>query len=276
MRKQLHRVYILAILFFISSCAGVQKPFSFVQLCDPQLGMGGYAHDTESFRLAVEKVNELKPDFVVICGDLVNHANDSTFSDFLRIKAGFQMPCYLAAGNHDVGMTPNDTTLTYFRTTIGADYYDFRHKGYAFVVTNSQLWKSDVEVESEKHDQWFKERLAKHRKHENNLIVIGHIPLYLGHSDEEENYSNFPVGKREEMLDLFEQHEVEAYLTGHTHRTIIHTHNHTQLVSGETSSKNFDDRPMGFRLWEVNSDTLQHHFVALEAPVAELKETNEP
>ena len=100
------------------------------------------------------------------------------------------------------------------------------------------------------------------------------IPLYLEQSNEEENYSNFPVGKREEMLSLFEEHEVEAYLTGHTHRTIIHTHKHTQLVSGETSSKNFDDRPMGFRLWEVSSDTLQHHFVALEATVAELKQTN--
>ena len=95
--------------------------------------------------MAVDKVNELKPDFVVICGDLVNHANDSSYADFLRIKEGFHMPCYLAAGNHDVGMTPNDTTLAYYRTTVGADYYHFLHKGYAFIVTNSQLWKSDVE-----------------------------------------------------------------------------------------------------------------------------------
>ena len=179
------------------------------------------------------------------------------------------MPCYLAAGNHDVGMAPNDTTLAYYRTTVGADYYDFLHKGYAFVVTNSQLWKSDVEGESEKHDRWFKERLSWHGKNKDNVIVIGHIPLYLEQSDEVENYSNFPVGKREEMLSLFEKHEVQAYLTGHTHRTIIHNLEYTQLVSGETSSKNFDKRPMGFRHWEVTSDTLQHHFVAIEATAVE-------
>ena len=265
MIKQLHRVSIIAILLFLASCSGIQKPFSFVQLCDPQLGMGGYEHDTESFRLAVDKVNELKPDFVVICGDLVNHANDTSYTDFLRIKEGFNMPCYLAAGNHDVGMAPNDTTLAYYRTTVGEDYYDFQYKGYAFVVTNSQLWKSDVVGESEKHDIWFKERLSMHGENKDKLIVIGHIPLYLGQSDEEENYSNFPLGKRKEMLGLFEKHEVGAYLTGHTHRTIIHNLATTQLVSGETSSKNFDDRPMGFRLWEVSSDTLQHHFVAIEA-----------
>ena len=267
MKKQPYRVSILAILLFLTSCSGVQKPFSFVQLCDPQLGMGGYEHDTEYFQLAVDKVNELNPDFVVICGDLVNHAKDSSYADFLRIKEGFNMPCYLAAGNHDVGMTPTDTTLAYYRTTVGADYYDFLHKGYAFVVTNSQLWKSDVEGESEKQNQWFKESLSTHMKNKDNLIVIGHIPLYLEQSNEEENYSNFPTDKREEMLSLFDKHEVLAYLTGHTHRTIIHKHNHTQLVSGETSSKNFDNRPMGFRLWEVSSDTLQHHFVAIEATV---------
>jgi 3',5'-cyclic AMP phosphodiesterase CpdA len=269
MIKQLFRVSILVILLFLVSCSEAQKPFSFVQLCDPQLGMGGYEHDTESFRLAVDKVNELKPDFVVICGDLVNHANDSSYAEFLRIKDGFDMPCYLAAGNHDVGMAPNDTTLAYYRTTVGEDYYDFEHNGYAFVVTNSQLWKSDVEGESEKHNRWFNERLKRYSEKKLALVVIGHIPLYLEHSKEEENYSNFPVNKRKEMLSLFEKHNVLAYLTGHTHRTIIHKLGNTQMVSGETSSKNFDNRPMGFRHWEVTKDTMTHHFVAIEATAVE-------
>jgi UDP-2,3-diacylglucosamine pyrophosphatase LpxH len=127
-----------------------------------------------------------------------------------------------------------------------------------------------VDEESEKHDQWFKERLTQYSKKKRELVVIGHIPLYLEQSDEEENYSNFPAGKRSEMLDLFEKHEVLAYLTGHTHRTIIHNLENTQMVSGETSSKNFDDRPMGFRHWVVTPDTLQHHFVAIEATAVEL------
>jgi hypothetical protein len=38
-----------------------------------------------------------------------------------------------------------------------------------------------------------------------------------------------------------------------------------QLVNGETTSKNFDQRPMGFRWWDVSSDaTLKHRFVELE------------
>lgn len=264
--KQFFKFSILAIFLFFSSCTpGAKQAFSFVQLCDPQLGMGGYAHDVESFQLAVKHINELKPDFVVICGDLVNHANDSSYVDFLRIKEEFNMPSYLAPGNHDVGMLPTDSSLAYYRATVGKDYYDFRHKGVAFVVTNSQLWKGEVAGESERHDLWFRQTLAKYSKRNRALVVIGHIPLYLEQAGEEENYANFPRDRRTELLNLFEEHEVLAYLTGHSHRTIINRHENTQLVTGETTSKNFDKRPMGFRLWEVSPDTLKHHFVAIEA-----------
>ena len=123
MRK--HLILILIIILHISCTEREQKSFSFVQLCDTQLGMGGYDHDLETFKLAVSQINELKPDFVIICGDLVHKANDSSYSDFKKIMEGFKMPCYLAPGNHDVGNIPNDTTLDYYRKTIGNDYYNF-------------------------------------------------------------------------------------------------------------------------------------------------------
>lgn len=86
---------IIALLVFNISCSErEQEPFSFVQICDTQLGMGGYEHDLDTFKQAVKIVNELDPDFVVICGDLVHHATDSAYSDFLEIREGFKMPYY--------------------------------------------------------------------------------------------------------------------------------------------------------------------------------------
>ena len=64
------------------------EQFSFVQMCDTQLGMGGYEHDVKTFTLAVEQINRMKPDFVVICGDLVGKANEQSWLDFNRIKSG--------------------------------------------------------------------------------------------------------------------------------------------------------------------------------------------
>ncbi len=67
------------------------------------------------------------------------------------------------------------------------------------------------------------------------------------------------------MLELFVDNNVQAYLSGHKHETIINNYQNIQLVTGETTSKNFDKRPFGFRLWEVSPDTIIHQFVALQS-----------
>ena len=55
-----------------------------MQMCDTQLGMGGYEHDVRTFKQSVKLINKMQPDFVVICGDLVQKANDKSFADFPR------------------------------------------------------------------------------------------------------------------------------------------------------------------------------------------------
>ena len=262
---RLNKLFLVLLLVLNISCTQrEQKAFSFVQMCDTQLGMGGYEHDLKLFQLAVKQINDLNPDFVVICGDLVNTACDSSYSDFQKIKNGFKMPCYCAPGNHDEGNIPSDKALSYYRKTIGADYYEFQNKGCSFIVTNSALWKSYVKDESEKHDVWFKEIIKKISLKSNPVFVIGHYPLYLKEPGEKENYFNIPLVKRSELLDLFIQNNVVAYISGHAHMTVINNYKNIRLVSGETTCNNFDNRPFGFRLWKVSSDTIKQHFVPLQ------------
>ena len=241
------------------------EPFTFVQMCDTQLGMGGYEHDVMTFNLAVKQINEMLPDFVVICGDLVQTANDESIADFNEIRAKFTLPCYCAPGNHDVGNKPTEESLKRYREKIGEDYYSIEHKGYTIVIANSQLWKVEVEVESEKHDAWFRKTLEEARTKDSPVIVAVHYPIYLKNPDEEENYYNLPLEKRKEILALCEENGVVAFLAGHTHKQITNEYKGIQLVNGETTSKNFDKRPMGFRLWNVgDAEGLRHRFVPLE------------
>ena len=58
-------------------------------------------------------------------------------------------------------------------------------------MTNTQLWKVNVENESEKHDNWFKETLKIQNVNGNPVFVIGHYPLYFEFPEEEEKYFNF-------------------------------------------------------------------------------------
>ena len=239
--------------------------FQFAQMCDTQLGMGGYEHDVRTFELAVTQLNELKPDFVLICGDLVNVASDKTFADLNRIKAGFKIPCHCAAGNHDVGNVPTVASLKRYREKIGKDYYAVDHKGYTFVIANTQLWKAPLAGESEKHDAWFRRTLAAAKAKNVPVVVVVHYPLFVEYPNESENYTNLPIGKRLELLALFEDCGVIAVLSGHTHRLVENEYNGIQMVSGETTSKNFDRRPLGFRMWRAeNGGKLSQRFVKLE------------
>ena len=239
--------------------------FSFAQMCDTQLGMGGYKHDVKTFGLAVDQINRMKPDFVVICGDLVGKANEKSWADFKRIKAGFKIPCHCAAGNNDVGNKPTAESLRLYREIIGKDYYTIEHKGYTFVIANTQLWKAPLAGESEKHDAWFKSALVEAKKKASPVVVVVHYPLFLKTPDEKENYYNIPPEKRMELLKLCDENGVVAFLAGHTHKLIINQYKGIQLVNGETTSKNVDRRPMGFRWWDVApKGKMVHRFVELE------------
>ncbi len=255
-----------AAAILLSSCASERKDFSFVQLCDTQLGMGGYEHDMEMFRKAVGRINELNPDFVVICGDLVHDRNEQSFADFKRIRDGLKVPCHCVSGNHDIGGKPTKESLGHYRNVIGEDYYSFEHNGCTFVVVNTQLWKAPVAGESAKHDAWLNETLGNAAKKNSPVFIVGHYPLFLETPDEPEEYMNLPVAKRAELLDLYEQSGVVAVLGGHAHRLIVNDYNGIQLVNGETTSKNFDKRPMGFRIWHVGETRpYRHEFISLES-----------
>ena len=240
------------------------EPFRFVQLCDTQLGFGDYEHDVHSFKQAVRQINALEPDFVVICGDLVNTPNDKSFADFNQIKAGFRVPCYCAPGNHDIRGHPTPESLQYYREVIGRDYFAFEHKGSTFVVVNTQFWKVTVPDESEKHDAWFEATLRVASEKGHRIFVIGHYPLFVNNPDEAEEYMNLPVEKRKELLRLFESRNVVAMLGGHTHRLIVHDYRGIQLVNAESTSRNLDEGPAGFRVWHVGDTTLEHEFTPLQ------------
>ena len=241
------------------------QTFTFAQICDTQLGFGGYEHDVKSFKQAVQQINALKPAFVVICGDLVNAPDEKSFADFNEIKAGFNVPCYCASGNHDVGNKPTPVSLQHYRKVVGEDYCSFEHKGHTFVIVNTQLWKAPVKDESEKQDSWLAAALETAANKSSRTFVVGHYPLFLEKPDEDEQYFNLPVAKRKKLLDLFEERGVVAVLGGHTHRLLINEHNGIQLVNAETTSQNFDKRPYGFRLWHVgDTRPFKHDFVPLE------------
>ncbi len=256
-------VTILLLAILAASCTGKRQTFSFIQLSDPQLGMENYAQDLANLEQAVQQINATDVDFVVICGDLVHDAADSSFSDVREVIEQFEVPWYIVPGNHDIGFVPDNSSIAWYREYFGDDYYTLDHKGNTFIFTNTQLWKSDVGEASATHTQWFETTLEDLKKNR-RVVVVGHYPLYIKELEEEETYSTLPIEKRMELLDLFEKNNVKAYLTGHRHAFVQNYNRGVQLVSVESTTKNFDDRPLGYRQWEVTPDTMFHSFYKIE------------
>jgi serine/threonine-protein phosphatase CPPED1 len=94
---------------------------------------------------------------------------------------------------------------------------------------------------------------------------VGHYPLFLRKVDEPEEYWNLPPAKRKELLNLFARHNVVAMVGGHKHSAFINDHQGIQLVNGESTSKNFDKHPVGFRLWHVGATRpYRHDYIPLD------------
>lgn len=116
------------------------KPFSFVHVADLHLGYEQYNLATRredfdrAFHEVVEKTIELKPDFMIIAGDLFHHARPSNttleraIGNFRRLKEA-EIPVLAVEGSHDAA--PNLITGTILNPldTAGLIYYLPRHEG---------------------------------------------------------------------------------------------------------------------------------------------------
>jgi serine/threonine-protein phosphatase CPPED1 len=276
-KPQIHLLWSWVIISFstllLAGCAHLPSaPFTFVQVCDPQIGFTDYQQDLKRFEQAVSQINTLKPDFVVICGDLVNAANQKSFDDFNKAKSKLKTPCYCAPGNHDIGNEPTLETLRAYRASEGRDYFSFKSLGSTFVILNTQLWRSPLPGETEKQDLWLDQALAQAEKKGRPVFVVQHYPPFVETPDEPDAYFNIPTAKRRELLAAFERSGVRAVLAGHTHTTAARSFGSIQIVTSESTSRNFDKRPLGFRVWHVDrSGAFRHEFVPLQdrAPAVE-------
>ena len=116
------------------------KAFSFVHAADLHLGYSQYGLEarrqdfSNAFAEIVEKTLELKPDFMIIAGDLFHHARPSnvtlenTIRNFKRLRdAG--IPVLTVDGSHDSAPNMITGTILYPLDSAGLIYHLPRHQG---------------------------------------------------------------------------------------------------------------------------------------------------
>ena len=274
------------------------KNVSFVQMADPQFGMfssvskfsdadkaerrqrginieytgpilEGLGKETSLFTEAIETANKIKPDFVVICGDMVHNSNsDEQFQELIRISRllNEDIKLYWVAGNHDVGDKPTRAGLAQYKEQFGEYNYSFQEENCYFIVLNSSICYDPGSVP----DEWDilisfleKELQIAASAQQSHKIIFMHHPLFLNDPNEGDNYFVIPSVRRTKIIDLITEYDVSAVFTGHLHRNNYQKIANTELVSTGPVGFPLGEDPSGIRHVQLDDNSLTHEYLGL-------------
>ena len=281
MRRLLTASVLAVVVVLAGSAAPAQStpPYVFLQLSDPQFGMftqdREFAQETANFEFAAANVNRLKPDFVVITGDLVNKPGDTAqIAEYDRIRKIIDpaIPVYEMPGNHDVENAPTPESLAAYKARYQRDRYVFRHKNLLGIVLNSTLIHTPEKapVALAEQDQWVRAELAKAKTSgARHIVIFQHHPWFIESADEPDDYFNLPLVRRTPLLALFRDAGVRTLISGHFHRNAVANDSGFHAVVTGAVGMPLGGSQSGFRAFRVTDNEISHRYFTFgEIPAA--------
>lgn len=263
--------------------------FSFAFLTDIHLQPEKNA--VEGFRLAIDTINRLKPDFVITGGDLVMDVLDQTYGRadslyrmYKEVSGELDMPVYNTLGNHEVyGWHRDEEGLEshpefgkrMYEKRIGERYYSFDHKNWHFIILDG-IYRSETGNYVGRIDQEQVEWLKGDLEQTDTLtpIVISvHIPFITSRAQLSQgalaaNTEGGVIANSLEVLQLFADHNLKLVLQGHLHfNEDLFVGNKVHFitagaVSGRWWSNQPGDHPEeGFQMIHVKGQELSSEYI---------------
>jgi 3',5'-cyclic AMP phosphodiesterase CpdA len=228
----------------------------------------GFEWDAERYAEAIAAANALRPEFVVMGGDMVDDpASEAQLETVLRITAELDssIPMFWVPGNHDIAadtVRPTRHSIDKYRESFGPDYYGFDHGEARFLILNTVVIGSPQQVPEELAEQlaWFEWEVDRAREREAQVVLFGHHPLFLSHPNEADSYWNLPRERREPLLDIIHRGRIKNAFAGHWHRNSVAWDGDFEMVTSGPVGYPLGDDPSGFRIVRVNHDAVSHQY----------------
>jgi len=232
----------------------------------------GYAWDARRYERAVGAAQRLRPDFVVMGGDMVDDpASADQLAELYRITGRLDgVPMHWVPGNHDAApdaVVPTAASLRQYGDRFGPDHYVFDHRGTTCVVADTVVWQHPELVPDEWEAQlaFFEGSLrAARQRGSTHILVFGHHPLFTVAPDEPDSYWNVPLERRRPILDLLDAYGARAFFCGHWHRNGGGWDRGLEIVVTGPVGYPLGEDPSGFRIVDVDGDRVVHRYVSLD------------
>lgn len=237
------------------------------------------------FRMAIDEVNLINPDFVLTGGDLVfdvmrgnQQKGDSLFTLYKEMSSSFNMPVYNCLGNHDLFAiypeSPEDENhpdykYGMFERHLGKSYYSFGHKGWHFIVLNSLDVTEDGKYKgfiNETQMEWLKQDIEKVDK-ATPVVLVTHIPLITVWQFVNGGDGTRSVENSASVFNILQEHNLKLVLQGHIHWMESGEVNNrfTYITGGSIAGNGWKGRRHntreGFLLLRVNQGEVSWEYV---------------
>jgi DNA repair exonuclease SbcCD nuclease subunit len=253
--------------------------FSFVHLTDFHIGdpRGARKNIRETIgwraaKKAIQEINLLHPDFVIISGDLIFGAlNPYEYRECYKILQLFDVPTFLCPGNHDGQIVFKKDGFDFWKKYFGSLNYSFNYGSYHFLAVNSYCWPSYQRTPflfatfnwggyiDDKEIEWIEEDLENNINANLTFMFLHHNPLW-----ETEDNSIFKFRSeyynRKKLLSLIDEYDVDMVLSGHVHHDNVTIINDTIYITTTTTASDFGgDAYWGYRLIEIKNGSISSY-----------------
>lgn len=228
----------------------------------------GHEWDARRWAAAIQMANHIRPDFVVVGGDMIDDPSKAEqIETLLDISSRLDrdIPIHWAPGNHDISsnfLVPSAHDIDKYREIFGADYYSFSYGDTTFVVMNTVVIDHPELVPGEFDEQmaWLEETLSSAT---DRVVLMGHHPLFVESPDEDDTYWNLPRERRATILELAHGAGVRLALAGHWHRNSIAHDGALEMVTSGPVGYPLGNDPSGFRVVDVADSGVSHRYEPL-------------
>ena len=265
-----------------SSSSSSCDSFFVALLADPQVGwnLNGY-NSQELFRVAASHLRDLKPEFILVAGDMIQSAGSrNEYRTSKSIMDSISIPYHVVAGNHDVQSNPRMDLLNEFVQDWDIPYYWYtvRHCNTLFVMLDSNILRARDEEEAEdevvalavEQLEWLDATLREANQNNDidHIIPIAHHPLATRRLDEESKGTNTPSKVRQDLAKIYVANagpKLKYVFAGHFHDSArisddssgidYVTYPATGVILGSSPRE-----PSGFAILRIEGKSLRENY----------------